>query len=52
MKKTKLTIKTPKPWKVAKGHHQHRGGAGTHADRRMSRLKTRATQRRAAMSDE
>jgi len=51
-KKTTIVLPALKPWEVAKGHQQHRGGAGTHADRRTNRLKTRAAQQRAALSDD
>lgn len=51
-KKTTIVLLPLMPWQVAKGHKQHRGGAGTHADRRTNRLRTRAAQHRAALSDE
>jgi hypothetical protein len=38
-------------WEAAKGHQNHRSGAGHHGDRRTKRLKTRAAQIKAAMSD-
>lgn len=50
-KKTTIVLPALKPWQLAKGHQQHRGGAGTHADRRTSRLKTRSAQLRAAISE-
>lgn len=46
-----IVIKVVKPWQVAKGHQDHRSGAGTHADRRMSRLLTRSAQQRAAINE-
>lgn len=39
------------PTKVSKGHAAHRGGAGTHHDRRTKRLRTRTAQRRAALAE-
>jgi hypothetical protein len=50
--KTTIVLPPLPPWEVAKGHQQHRGGAGTHADRRTNRQRTRATQQRAALSDD
>jgi hypothetical protein len=50
MKET-IVIKSVKPWQLAKGHQGHRSGAGTHSDRRMSRLKTRASQQRRAIDE-
>jgi hypothetical protein len=50
-KKTTLKIKAKPIWKAAKGHQAHRGGAGTHADKRLSRLKTRGNQNRKAIDD-
>jgi len=51
-KTTRIVLLPLKPWKVSKGHHSHRGGAGNHGDRRMNRLRTRADQRRAALVGE
>jgi len=39
------------PSKVSRGHAAHRGGAGTHHDRRTKRLRTRTAQRRAALAE-
>lgn len=50
-RKTTIVLPPLNPWEVAKGHNKHRGGAGTHADRRTNRLRTRAAQRQAALSD-
>jgi len=50
-RKTTIVLPPLNPWQVSKGHHQHRGGAGTHADRRTNRQRTRATQQRAALTD-
>ncbi len=36
---------------LAKGHQAHKSGAGQHGDRRLKRLKTRHSQKRAAFSD-
>ena len=38
-------------WEASKGHPEHRSGAGQHSDRRLKRLKTRQSQRRAAMGE-
>ena len=43
-----ITVKTPK---LRKGHQAHRSGAGTMGDRRLGRLKTRATQFRNAIKE-
>jgi len=37
--------------KIPKGHPTHRGGSGVHADRRLKRQNTRATQFRAALDN-
>jgi hypothetical protein len=34
---------------IARGHSQHRSGAGTHIDKRYKRQRTRATQQRKAI---
>jgi hypothetical protein len=44
----KLNVKPV--WQASKGHQNHRNG-GPMADRRTKRQKTRAAQKRAAMSD-
>lgn len=44
--KTTIKIKVKKQWQSAKGHAQHRGGAGVH-DSRPKRQRTRNAQRRA-----
>jgi hypothetical protein len=51
-RKTTIVLPSLKPWQVAKGHNQQHGGSGTHADRRTNRLRTRAAQHRAALSDD
>lgn len=43
-----LTIPTPT---ARTGHQPHRSGSGKHGDRRLKRLKTRATRNRRAISD-
>jgi len=47
------TISLPKldPSRIARGHQPHRGGAGTHGDRRLRRLRSRGEQQRAAQAD-
>lgn len=47
------TIKLPPmvPWKVSRGHRPHRGGSGTHGDRRLKRLRSRGSQLRAAVRE-
>jgi hypothetical protein len=53
MSKDKVTIDIkPTPvWKLSKGHAAHRGGAGTHADKRSARAKTRGNKSRNAIED-
>jgi hypothetical protein len=50
-KKFRIKLAPIDPSKVAKGHTAHRGGAGTHHDRRLKRLKTRSAQRQAAFGE-
>lgn len=52
-KRDRNVIKLPPldPSKVKRGHSAHRGGAGTHHDRRTKRLRTRASQRNEALSE-
>lgn len=52
-KSNRTTIKLPPtiPWKLKRGHQSHRGGSGTHGDRRLRRLRTRADQRWAALEE-
>jgi len=50
--RTRITLATVDPWKVKRGHAAHRGGAGTHGDRRTKRLRSRGDQRRVAVVDE
>ena len=46
IKSKKVTITLPKlAWRVKRGHSAHRGGAGTHHDRRTNRNRTRSAQR-------
>lgn len=49
--KTTIKIKAKPSWKISKGHQAHRGGAGTHGDRRLGRLKTRGNKDRKAIDD-
>jgi len=46
---TTIKIKVKKPWEAAKGHSEHRSGAGVH-DSRPKRERTRQAQRRAWQS--
>lgn len=48
--KTTITIRTDYS-KIARGHSTHKSGAGTHADRRQKRQRTRGAANRAAMRD-
>jgi len=45
-----LTIQV-KPWKVGRGHSEHRSGAGVHGDRRTKRQRTRSEQNRNAIKE-
>lgn len=51
-KTTTITLPPLKPWRVSRGHYPHRAGSGTHGDRRLKRLRTRADQRRVALGRE
>jgi len=51
-KKNIIKLPPQEPWKVSRGHRPHRGGAGTHGDRRLKRLRTRGEQRRVALGEE
>jgi hypothetical protein len=50
MKNFTITIKVD-PTKVKRGHQPHRGGSGSMGDRRLKRLNTRGSQRRAVMAE-
>ncbi len=52
-KTNKHTLKLPPldPTKVWRGYRPHRGGAGSHGDRRMKRQRTRGDQWRVAVAD-
>jgi len=50
-KRTRITLVAVDPWKVRRGHAAHRGGAGTHGDRRTKRLRSRGDQRRVALAE-
>jgi len=52
-KDKKNVVKLPpfNPAKVKRGHRPHRGGAGTHDDRRLKRLRSRGDQRRVAIGE-
>ena len=53
IKSKKVTITLPKlAWRVKRGHSAHRGGAGTHHDRRTNRYRTRSAQRQALLADQ
>ena len=41
----------PTPTNIARGHRPHRGGVGTHADRRTKRLNTRSANFRQAIKE-
>lgn len=49
--RTTITLPLLKPWQISMGHKVHRSGSGTHGDRRLKRLRTRADQRRAALGE-
>lgn len=49
--KTTITGKGKPIWKAATGHKAYRGGAGTHGDRRLGRLKTRGNQNKKAIDN-
>jgi len=51
-KHTRITLPSLYPWRAKRGHAAHRGGAGTHGDRRTKRVRTRGDQKRLAMNDE
>ena len=51
-KRTRITLPSLDPWRVKRGHTAHRGGAGSHQDRRTARLRTRSAQRREALTIE
>ena len=48
-KRTTITLPPLVPWKVSQGHKPHRGGSGTHGERRLKMRTTRGDQRRAAV---
>ena len=52
-KSTRTAIKLPPttPWKLKRGHRSHRGGSGTHGDRRLKRIRTRGDQKRVAAEE-
>jgi hypothetical protein len=50
-KRTRIALARLEPWKVRRGHIAHRGGSGTHGDRRLKRLRSRGDQRRAAVNE-
>jgi len=50
-KRTTITLAPLEPWKVKRGHAAHRGGAGTHHDRRTKRLRSRGNQQRVALAE-
>ena len=45
-----ITLPTPNPWQVKRGHPAHRGGG--HFDRRTNRLRTRSAQRQVSLADQ
>jgi len=50
-KRTRLTLPPLDHAKIRRGHFAHRGGAGTHHDRRTHRLRTRGDQSRSAIAE-
>jgi len=46
----KIQIKAKQQWEVGQGHRPHRGGSGVHLDKRTKRQRTRAAQKRIALS--
>ena len=52
-KKDKIIIELSefKPWKVGRGHGEHRSGAGVMGDRRTKRQRTRSQQSREAIRE-
>ena len=49
--RTTIMLPPKRPWQISNGHRSHRGGSGTHGDRHLKRLRTRADQRRAAVEE-
>ncbi len=49
--KITIELKVKKPWQVGHGHTSHRGGSGTHKDRRTKRQRTRSAQNKAAIRE-
>ena len=48
----KITVAPMDPWQVRRGRRSHRGGSGTHHDRRSNRFRTRGDRMREAMGEE
>jgi hypothetical protein len=46
-----IELKVKKPWQVSRGHMSHRGGSGTHKDRRTKRQRTRSQKNNAAIGE-
>jgi hypothetical protein len=47
--KKEVVVKNARP--IKRGHQNHRSGAGTHADRRTARMKTRGNQNKQAINE-